>query len=160
MLSSSPATRTIVNSSRFVAEIDRKCTRSSSGLRGEAASSSTRSLKASHESSRLRSRSSCCTATCFLLDLRAMPCLTMVEESRFPFLIQLYALRNGMKTLYLLRHAKAEPGGPELTDTARPLSARGREACPRMGAYMRRCGYDPALVLCSASHRTRETWER
>ena len=44
------------NSSRLLAEIDRKRSRSSSGWLGLAASSSTRSLKASQEVSRLKNR--------------------------------------------------------------------------------------------------------
>ena len=52
----SPATRTMKNSLRLFAEIERKRTRSSRGWRGLDASSSTRSLKASHDSSRLMKR--------------------------------------------------------------------------------------------------------
>src|SRR5919202_6352554 len=53
----SPATRTMKNSSRLFAKIARKRTRSSSGSCGSRASSSTRSLNASHDSSRSRNRS-------------------------------------------------------------------------------------------------------
>ena len=53
----SPATRTITNSSRLAAEIDRKRTRSSSGCRSLFASSSTRRLNWSHENSRFTNRS-------------------------------------------------------------------------------------------------------
>src|SRR5271169_1593368 len=52
----SPATRTIWNSSRLFAEIDRKRRRSSSGWRRLSASARTRSLKASQDSSRLLKR--------------------------------------------------------------------------------------------------------
>lgn len=62
-----------------------------------------------------------------------------------------------MKTLYLLRHAKAEPGGKDLDDRDRPLSARGREACLAMGRYMKAHVYAPSLALSSPSLRTRET---
>ncbi len=65
-----------------------------------------------------------------------------------------------MKTLYLLRHAKAEPGGFTLNDEDRPLSARGREACITIGSYIRKHRYTPEIVLCSSSIRTRETLER
>lgn len=65
-----------------------------------------------------------------------------------------------MKTLYLLRHAKAEPGSAALKDEDRPLSARGREACKIIGRYMRQKQYVPQLILCSSSTRTRETMER
>ena len=51
-----PATRTMKNSSRFDAAIAANLTRSSSGTVASAASSSTRSLKASHDSSRLMKR--------------------------------------------------------------------------------------------------------
>jgi phosphohistidine phosphatase len=62
-----------------------------------------------------------------------------------------------MKTLYLLRHAKAEPGTKDTRDPDRKLSVRGREACALMGAYMRAKSCNPVLVLCSPSARTRET---
>lgn len=65
-----------------------------------------------------------------------------------------------MKTLYLLRHAKAEPGNAVLSDEQRPLAARGREACDVIGRYMRERGYLPGQALCSPALRTRETLER
>jgi hypothetical protein len=52
-----PATRTMKNSSRLLAEIDRNRTRSSAGWRGLTDSSRTRRLKCSQESSRLMKRS-------------------------------------------------------------------------------------------------------
>ena len=52
-----PATRTMKNSSRLVAKIARNRTRSSSGRSVSSASSSTRVLKCSHDSSRSRNRS-------------------------------------------------------------------------------------------------------
>lgn len=64
-----------------------------------------------------------------------------------------------MKTLYLLRHAKAEPGGKEISDPERTLSSRGREACAVVGAYMKAKHYMPAFALSSPSNRTRETLE-
>lgn len=60
-----------------------------------------------------------------------------------------------MRTLYLLRHAKAERG--EGGDFERTLTARGRRDAAAMGAYMRGRNYQPALILCSAAARTRET---
>lgn len=65
-----------------------------------------------------------------------------------------------MKTLYLLRHAKAESGDGVMRDEDRPLSARGRTACERIGAYMQSKHYTLELALCSPSLRTRETLER
>ena len=63
-----------------------------------------------------------------------------------------------MKTLYLLRHAKSDWAGPVRADFDRPLNRRGRAAAKRMGRLMARRGLVPALVLCSAAARTRETW--
>jgi phosphohistidine phosphatase len=62
-----------------------------------------------------------------------------------------------MRTLYLLRHAKSDRSDPGLTDSDRPLAARGKRDAPAMGAYMRKHNYRPDLILCSTSVRTRET---
>ena len=64
-----------------------------------------------------------------------------------------------MKRLYLLRHAKSDWADPSLDDFDRPLNGRGRKSAPAMGRYMRRADLIPALVLCSPSRRTRQTWE-
>ena len=62
-----------------------------------------------------------------------------------------------MKTLYILRHAKSDQGDGSIKDHDRPLNARGREAAPKMGAYMKAKGYKPSLILCSTATRTVET---
>lgn len=61
------------------------------------------------------------------------------------------------RTLVLLRHAKAEgsTGGP---DEQRPLSTRGHADAAAAGAWLRRNGLRPDLVLCSPAKRTRQTW--
>ena len=64
-----------------------------------------------------------------------------------------------MKTLWLLRHAKASPGADGQADRDRPLNARGREAAERIGRHLAARGVRPDLVLCSPSLRTRETIE-
>ena len=64
-----------------------------------------------------------------------------------------------VKTLWLLRHAKASAGGADLADRERPLTARGRDAAERIGRYLAERGVRPDLVLCSPSARTRETLE-
>ncbi|MDX2203075.1 MAG: histidine phosphatase family protein [Hyphomicrobiaceae bacterium] len=64
-----------------------------------------------------------------------------------------------MLTLSLLRHAKSDWSAPGLDDFDRPLAARGREAAPRMAAFMAREGIRPRLILCSAAVRTRQTLE-
>ena len=64
-----------------------------------------------------------------------------------------------MPTLMLLRHAKSDHDDPKQDDHDRPLSDRGRKDAPRMGTYIRDQGWQPALVICSTSERTRETWD-
>ena len=66
---------------------------------------------------------------------------------------------KNVKTLWLLRHAKASPGTNGMADRDRPLNARGREAAQRIGRHLAARGVRPDLVLCSASRRTRETIE-
>ena len=62
-----------------------------------------------------------------------------------------------MLTLSLLRHAKSSWDDPSLKDFDRPLSERGENAAPRMGAYMAAQGLAPELVLCSPAVRARQT---
>ena len=64
-----------------------------------------------------------------------------------------------MKTLYILRHAKAAPED-KAGDAERPLTKRGRNAAAAMGAYLGTLTPAPQLVLCSTSLRTRETLEQ
>ena len=64
-----------------------------------------------------------------------------------------------MKTLLLLRHAKAEAHTGPSGDHARGLSARGQEASGDMGAYLNRHGPVPDLILCSDARRARETMD-
>ena len=62
-----------------------------------------------------------------------------------------------MLTLSLLRHAKSNWDDPSLKDFERPLSKRGENAAPRVGAYMAVQGLAPDLVLCSPAVRARQT---
>ncbi|MCB1377039.1 MAG: histidine phosphatase family protein [Alphaproteobacteria bacterium] len=64
-----------------------------------------------------------------------------------------------MLNLLLLRHAKSSRSDPELDDTARPLTARGREAAAAMGRRLAGMGLVPDLVLCSPARRARDTWK-
>lgn len=66
----------------------------------------------------------------------------------------------GQKTLYILRHAKAETGSASQDDHQRTLNERGIEACDIMGKYMFRHHIQPDRVLCSTAERTSETWTR
>lgn len=62
------------------------------------------------------------------------------------------------KTLYILRHAKAETGSANQEDRDRELAPRGIEAARIMGQFMAARGIRPDKVLCSTSARTRQTW--
>src|SRR5689334_11830769 len=64
-----------------------------------------------------------------------------------------------MRTLMLLRHAKAVPADGKVRDRDRPLASRGKKDAPKIGAYMSRHGLAPDCVLVSPSKRTQETWE-
>src|SRR6266508_3529525 len=63
-----------------------------------------------------------------------------------------------MRRLMLLRHAKSDRSKPGERDRDRTVAPRGREAAPRMGAYMAGHGLRPDLVICSTAVRARETW--
>lgn len=63
-----------------------------------------------------------------------------------------------MRRLMLLRHAKSDwPDG--IADLERPLSPRGRDAAPRVGAYLAAEGLVPDRTLVSPARRTRETFD-
>lgn len=63
-----------------------------------------------------------------------------------------------MRRLILFRHAKSDWDDPSSADYDRTLAERGREAAPRMGAYLAREGLIPDRVIVSSARRTRETW--
>jgi phosphohistidine phosphatase len=67
---------------------------------------------------------------------------------------------NGIKHLFLLRHAKSSWDDPTLADHDRPLAPRGRRAARVIAEHLRRKGIAPELVLCSPSRRTRQTLTR
>jgi phosphohistidine phosphatase len=62
-----------------------------------------------------------------------------------------------MSRLYLLRHAKAVPAKPGMSDFDRPLAQDGVEAAQKMGVVMEAREFFPQRAICSASIRTRET---
>ena len=64
-----------------------------------------------------------------------------------------------MRRLILLRHAKSDWAGPQARDHGRPLAERGREAAPKIGAYMMRHGLVPDLVVCSTAARAQQTFD-
>jgi phosphohistidine phosphatase len=62
-----------------------------------------------------------------------------------------------MRRLMLLRHAKSA-WSDGVADFDRPLAKRGREAAPRMGAYLSEEQLLPDLALVSPARRAQETW--
>ncbi len=63
-----------------------------------------------------------------------------------------------MKTLFILRHAEAEPdrGG---RDFERTLTEHGVDMARELGVAMQEKGYVPAFAFCSSAQRTRQTLE-
>lgn len=64
-----------------------------------------------------------------------------------------------MRRLLLLRHAKAELGGPDQDDHDRALTERGQSDAVAMARHIQAQGWEPARILCSTSTRTRQTAE-
>jgi phosphohistidine phosphatase len=62
-----------------------------------------------------------------------------------------------MKTLLLMRHAKASAAGPSQADVDRPLNERGQRDAARMGAWLREQDLRPDLVISSTARRAAET---
>jgi phosphohistidine phosphatase len=64
-----------------------------------------------------------------------------------------------MKTLYVLRHAKAERDSDSRHDFDRPLAKRGWRDGEAVGREMRELGLEPDAVLASPAKRAAETVE-
>lgn len=64
-----------------------------------------------------------------------------------------------LKTLYALRHAKAENGASDMRDFDRALTADGLAAAAAVGARLRALAWSPSHVMTSPSRRTVETAE-
>jgi len=62
-----------------------------------------------------------------------------------------------MRSLHLLRHAKARRDDPKLTDHDRPLSSRGMQDMMAVAEHCAKTGIHPDLILCSSALRTRGT---
>lgn len=62
-----------------------------------------------------------------------------------------------MLSLALLRHAKSSRDAAYIEDIDRPLNERGRANAPVMGRALAELKFEPQLILCSPSVRTRET---
>ncbi|HJV95899.1 MAG TPA: histidine phosphatase family protein [Albitalea sp.] len=62
-----------------------------------------------------------------------------------------------MKTLFLVRHAKASHGDPSLRDRDRPLDERGLHDAPAMGKRLAKHDAKPDLLLSSPALRALTT---
>ncbi len=62
-----------------------------------------------------------------------------------------------MKTIFIVRHAKAEPGTLDLRDFDRPLSPTGLQEAARMAALLRTQGVPPDLLVSSPANRAHTT---
>ncbi|VAV92200.1 Phosphohistidine phosphatase SixA [hydrothermal vent metagenome] len=65
-----------------------------------------------------------------------------------------------MKTLLLIRHAKAANFGLETGDHSRPLSQKGREHAAILGQQITDAGIEIDQILVSSAQRTIETWQQ
>jgi phosphohistidine phosphatase len=65
-----------------------------------------------------------------------------------------------MKTLYLMRHAKAVPANPLQPDRDRPLNERGLRQAAAMGKRLARRGVKPNALLSSPAARALATAEQ
>jgi phosphohistidine phosphatase len=66
-------------------------------------------------------------------------------------------LLSAMKTLLLLRHAKASRDDPNLPDHDRPLKERGKEDAKRLGRRLHDAKLAPTLIVSSTARRARKT---
>lgn len=65
-----------------------------------------------------------------------------------------------MKTLLILRHAKADKDPSYATDHERPLTGRGRDAAAMVGWFLSRLEQAPDAIVSSTAVRARETAQR
>jgi len=65
-----------------------------------------------------------------------------------------------MKTIIILRHAKAEREAPHSnSDFDRPLADKGKEQLKTLPTLFQHCGCEPELILASPAARTKATAE-
>jgi phosphohistidine phosphatase len=62
-----------------------------------------------------------------------------------------------MKTLLLLRHAKASRDEPQLSDHDRPLKPRGKKDAKEIGRLLHEADLVPTLLISSTALRARKT---
>ena len=66
---------------------------------------------------------------------------------------------DGMKTLFLIRHAKSSRDDPAVPDKERPLNERGMRDAPKVGERLAEQGVKPDLILSSPAVRALATAE-
>lgn len=66
---------------------------------------------------------------------------------------------GGMKTLFLVRHAKSSRDDTAMSDKDRPLNDRGKRDAPKMGERLAKRDVKPDLVLSSPATRALTTAE-
>lgn len=65
-----------------------------------------------------------------------------------------------MKSIYILRHAKAGKSNKKiLDDHERPLTKKGLDACSGIANYLKKKGVKPDLIITSTAKRARKTVE-
>jgi len=64
-----------------------------------------------------------------------------------------------MKTLILMRHAKAAAPEADQRDYDRPLAPRGHRSAAALGDWLRAQGHVPQRALVSGARRTQQTFE-
>lgn len=62
-----------------------------------------------------------------------------------------------MKTLYIVRHGKAQPRAEGIKDLDRALIPTGIERTRKTALWLKKIGIKPNMVLCSDALRCRET---
>jgi len=64
-----------------------------------------------------------------------------------------------MRTLLLLRHAKAEPADHDMEDIARALTSRGHDDARQVGDWLKKTALIPDAIITSTATRARQTAE-
>ena len=61
--------------------------------------------------------------------------------------------------LYIMRHAKSDWSGPQISDFERPINKRGTKNAMRIGEWMNENNYIPQKIISSPALRAKETIE-
>lgn len=61
--------------------------------------------------------------------------------------------------LYIMRHAKSDWSGPQISDFERPINKRGTKSAMRIGEWMNENNHIPQKIISSPALRAKETIE-